>query len=52
MSDLTRLAIQRVADDHAFEAVGSSIQALTGRVTELERRLDSLGVGLSDAAKT
>jgi hypothetical protein len=44
VSDLTRIAIQRITEDHTFEvSVGNSLQALNGRVSELERRVNSLG---------
>ena len=53
VSDLTRLAIQRITEDHTFEvSLGNSLEALKGRVSELERKFNSLGSNERDSAKT
>lgn len=52
VSDLTRLAIHRVTEDHTFEAsVGSSLQTLNTRISELEQKLELLGADGGDPAR-
>jgi hypothetical protein len=52
VSPLTRLAIQPILVEPTFaSSMGSSLQVLGGRISELERKFDSIGADIGGPAK-